>query len=321
LKNYLITGGAGFIGSNLARRLIQDGNRVFIFDNLFTGFERNVPPEALFYKIDVSNVNAMNKVRVPHSIDVVYHLAAQSSGEASFEDPVRDIDYNLKATYNVLEFAVQNGAKRFVFSSSMSVYGEVKDENIKVKETSDCRPVSYYGNNKLASENLIRIFSNAADVNYTIFRLFNVYGPGQNMHNVKQGMVSIYLYYLIKNSPIPVKGSLSRFRDFIFIDDVIHAFIRSENKSETMNTIINLGTGFKTDVNQLLNILLKIFRKEPFDKWVTVSGNTQGDVKGLVGDIGMLKRCLNWTPEYDLERGLEEMKKWLIETKDQWVNN
>lgn len=321
MKTYLITGGAGFIGSNLAKKLLNNGNKVLIIDNLFTGFERNIPERAIFYKIDLSNDKELDKININDHIDVIYHLAAQSSGEASFDDPLRDIDFNYKATYNILNFARKNNVQRFIFSSSMSVYGEVQDENIKASENFMCEPVSYYGCNKYASEKLIKIFANNYDLNYTIFRLFNVYGPGQNMFNLKQGMVSIYLSYLINEEPIVVKGSLNRFRDFVYIDDVLGAFIECENNSRSFGKILNLATGIKTDIRSLLVLLLKIFDKKPFENWIKISENTQGDVKGLVADISEVKNILKWNPTYDIEKGLTEMKIWLDETKSIWRNN
>jgi UDP-glucose 4-epimerase len=200
----------------------------------------------------------------------------------------------------------------------MSVYGNVPSAHGPVREEHDCIPVSYYGGNKLASERLIRIFSKVAGMNSTIFRLFNVYGPGQNMRNMKQGMVSIYLSYLMKNKPVLVKGSLSRFRDFIYVDDVTEACLRSLDARTTFGGTFNLGTSRKTAVKALLDLLLKVYDKKDARKWVLVQGNTAGDVTGLTANISRLKKALGWGPEVGLQDGIGRMKEWLDVSAKFW---
>jgi UDP-glucose 4-epimerase len=317
-KTYIVTGGAGFIGSNLARRLIGLGAKVYIFDDLSTGYKENVPKGALFYKVDVSNTRSLSRVRLPGKVNCVFHFAGQSSGEASFADPARDADVNYKATYNMLKFGEAAGSKRFIFASSMGVYGDVSPKHGAVQEDFPCSPVSYYGSNKLASERLIRIFSKDSGVNSTSFRLFNVYGPGQNMRNMKQGMVSIYLSYLMNDQSVLVKGSLSRFRDFIYVDDVSEACIRSINERRAFGETLNLGTSRRTTVKELLRLLLAAYHKKDFRKWVKVHGHTSGDVSGLTADITKLEKVLCWRPTIEMEEGIGNMKKWLDASESFW---
>jgi UDP-glucose 4-epimerase len=319
MRKYIVTGGAGFIGSNLTKKLIARGNEVFVIDNLSTGFERNVPHGAIFCKADISNTNEISSLKLPDKIDTLYHLAAQSSGEASFEDPLYDIDINYKATCNLLKLAEAKKCGRFIYPSSMSVYGEAYTSDYKMAEEHRCSPISYYGCNKLASEKLIQVFTKNTDIKSTIFRLFTVYGPGQNMLNRKQGMVSIYLSYLLENKPVLVKGSLGRFRDFIYIDDVLEAFISCENDERSYGEIFNLGTGIKTTVQDLLTLMLKLYDKKDFYKWVNVEGNTLGDITGCIADISKLKKLTRWSPKYDLEYGIKKMKAWLEETAEIWL--
>jgi len=321
MRKYVITGGAGFIGSSLAKRLTERGGEVFVLDDLSTGFERNIPRDAIFHKIDISNAAEVLGARLPDKIDAVYHLAAQSSGEASFADPARDIDVNYKATFNMLKLAESKKCKRFIFSSSMSVYGESSADNYRMNEDRRCSPVSYYGCNKLASESLIQIFTKTTMIKPTILRLFSVYGPGQNMLNRKQGIVSIYLSYLLENEPILVKGSLDRFRDLIYIEDVLDVFVSCEDDKRYYGEVLNLGTGVKTTILTLLHTILKLYGKEDFHNWVKVEGSTPGDIMGCVADIVKLKRLVNWSPKYGLEHGIKEMQAWLQQTAKVWLNN
>lgn len=310
MKTYIITGGAGFIGSNLARRLINRG-AVYLIDDLSTGFKKNIPKAAVFCKADVSDMSALLSLRLPDKVDCVYHLAAQSSGEASFDDPVKDIDLNYKATYNVLNLAALKRCKRFIFSSSMSVYGEVPVSHEAISEDFPCNPTSYYGCNKLASEKLIKVFSKNAGIEYTIFRIFTAYGPSQNMTNMRQGMASIYLAYLLHNSPILVKGSLERFRDFIYIDDILEAMTKGEDCKAAYGEVFNIGSSIKTPVKELLEIMLEVYGKDDFKKWVIVKGSTPGDIKGCVADISRLKKALGWKPKFGLQEGITKMKDFL----------
>jgi UDP-glucose 4-epimerase len=319
MKTSIVTGGAGFIGSNLAKRLIEKGEKVIILDDLSTGFLKNIPDGAAFYQVDVSNLQELLHVRFPEKIDTIFHFAAQSSGEASFDDPSRDIDVNYRSTYNMLKFADIVKAERFIYSSSMSVYGEVDLEVAEqISENHDCNPSSYYGCNKLASEKLIGIYTRESNIKPTIFRFFNVYGPGQNMHNLKQGMVSIYMSFLMKDIPITVKGSLDRFRDFVYVDDVTDAVLKSVDSLDMYYGIYNLGTGMKTTVYELLMAILNAFGKDDFKKWVRVEGNTPGDIKGFVADMTKLKKVLNWSHSYDIKTGIHKMKSWIDETKEFW---
>ncbi|MFC1509997.1 NAD-dependent epimerase/dehydratase family protein [Candidatus Omnitrophota bacterium] len=320
MKTYIVTGGAGFIGSALAKRLIEGGKKVYILDDLSTGFEKNIPTGCIFYKVDISDRKRLFDLQFPDKVDCVFHLAAQSSGEASFDDPCRDIDVNYKATYNILELCSRYNCERFIYASSMSVYGDVKESEVSVSEEHSCKPVSCYGVNKLASEKLTKMFVRKTNIKATILRLFNVYGPGQNMANMKQGMVSIYFSYLINNMPINVKGSIFRFRDFIYIDDVINVFIDCENRKEAYGEIFNLGTGVKTTVEGVLKIILKAYGNKDFDKWVYMHGSTSGDIFGLIADASKLKKILKWEPKQNLECGILKMKNWIEENSNSEVS-
>ena len=225
---FLVTGAAGFIGSALSKRLIELGHKVVTVDNLSTGFVENIPNEVIFVKGDCHDKSLIKSLD-KYSFDAIFHIAGQSSGEISFDDPVYDLQTNAESTLLLLKLALKVKCKKFIYASTMSVYGD-QGETL-VKEDSSLNPKSFYGVGKLASEKYLSIFQNFG-INCTALRLFNVYGPGQNMYNLRQGMVSIFLAQAFNHNEINVKGSKDRFRDFIFIDDVVNAFISSYNKEK-----------------------------------------------------------------------------------------
>jgi UDP-glucose 4-epimerase len=301
MKSALVTGIAGFIGSSVAKKLIKDGYTVYGIDNLLTGYAKNVPAEAEFVEGSVAVKEDI--ARLPKKVDAVFHLAAQSSGEISFENPLYDIEANVAGTYNMLSYAKEAGAKKFVFSSSMSVYGECGTK--LVKESYCPVPNSYYGITKLAGEGYARLFSN--EFSTSVFRLFSVYGPGQNMENMKQGMVSIFLSYFLKNEPVVVKGSLDRVRDFVYIDDVVDILTASLDRSQPFE-ICNLGYGRAVSVGELLEAMKKAFGDE--GREIIVDGSTSGDIMGMGADISTLQNLYGKSPKVGIEEGLAMFARW-----------
>ena len=312
-KTVLVTGGAGFIGSCLSSRLIAEGYKVVVIDNLSTGFESNIPQQADFVRLDISKEDFPKKL-AKIKFDYVFHLAAQSSGEISFEDPAYDVKTNVMGTLLLLNWSMEKRIKRFIYASSMSIYGD--DQDLPVKETATPWPLSFYGVGKLASEKYADIFVKKG-LPVTNLRLFNVYGPGQNMKNLKQGMVSIYMAYIANNEPILVKGSKDRFRDFIYIDDVVDAFVRTAFSEKTGNKTFNVATGKQTFVWQLLDEITQAFGYKNGDYPILFEGSTQGDQTGIYADISKIKRYLSWKPKVELSNGIVKMVEWL-KTKREW---
>jgi UDP-glucose 4-epimerase len=301
----LVTGGAGFIGSALARRLIGEGHEVVVADNLSTGQPGNVPERATFVQLDLSEPEALS--RLPHgAYDAVAHLAAQSSGAIGQADPYADMRVNVGATLLLSRWAIDKGTRRFLYTSSMTVYGQGNREPLG--EGSPCAPVSYYGAAKLASENYLRLAA-AAGASVTCFRLYNVYGRGQNLGNLYQGMASIYLAYLLKHVPVPVTGSFDRFRDFVHVDDVVDALMRALNRSTTPSLVYNIGTGKKTTVRELLRMLIAAM-KLPENHPVEEGVGSLSDVFGSVADASRAQEELGWAPRVELRDGLEDMVAW-----------
>ena len=302
MRLYLVTRAAGFIGSAIAKKLISDGHRVVTIDNLSTGCVSAIPEGCEFYKGDCQDPE-IYKAIPQEKYDAIYHIAGQSSGEVSFDNPCYDLRTNTESTLVMLQFCLYNGCNRFLYASTVSVYGEQPD--LPVTEDAHACPQSFYGVGKLASEHYLKIYQSYG-INSTSFRLFNVYGPGQNLENMRQGMVSIYLSQMINSGHIHVKGSADRFRDLVYIDDVVNVFTASEAQSSTYGHIFNIGTGVKTTVKDLIGYLINKYNRP-----VTVeySGTTPGDIHGIYADNRKLNSALGieYTP---LNSGLDNMLHW-----------
>jgi len=305
-KGVLITGGAGFIGSHLAKRLLSNGHAVTIIDNLVTGSKRNIPAGATFIKADLCNKNVLKKIS-SNEYDAVLHLAAQSSGELSNEQPEQDLRVNTLSTLQLLKWCKDCGIPRFMYASSMAVYGD--SAHSPVVESDMCQPLSFYGISKLSSEHYVQHFSNEG-LKTTCFRMFSVYGPGQNLTNMKQGMVSIFLAYLLRGETVWVKGSGDRFRDFIFIDDVVDAWCSSLDCSSTYGKIYNLATGKKTLVRELVEKEIRNFGSDTDIYPVKYEGSTPADQFGLYADISQIREDLAWKPRVGIDNGLKQMIAW-----------
>ena len=233
----------------IASKFANSGYEVIGIDDLSGGKINNVPKNIKFIKMDLSNKKLYGKI--PKNCRSIFHLAGQSSGEISFHEPVNDHKKNVISTLNLLDY-VKNKAKIFYYASSMSVYG--KSNKNKFSENDICKPLSNYGNGKIASENYIRNYKEKLP--FVIFRMFNVYGPGQDEKpKARNGK---YLLSQALNKKIIVKGSLNRKRDFIFIDDVVDCWFKSFH-SKIKNETINLGTGKSISVRKLLRLIQKKF--------------------------------------------------------------
>lgn len=312
MATIIVTGGAGFIGSHLVDRLLAQGDKVYVFDNLVTGVEQNIPKNSIFNNVDIADFEALKQLKLPQSVDYVFHFAAQSSGEASFDDPIRDIDVNYKGTMNMLMLAKHLHCQQFIFSSSMSVYGKSTAQAGAIPENFPMEPNSYYGCNKLASEKIIKIFAEANGITYTILRFFNVYGPGQNLVNMKQGMVSIYLSYLLAKKPIVVKGNLDRYRDQTYVEDTIEAALLCLDNRAAKNQIFNIATGKKTTVKELLAALMEVSGHQAGSYPVEIAPGTPGDLFGCYADATKALKTLGWQARYDLKNGLRKMYDYFM---------
>lgn len=300
----LVTGGAGFVGSCLCRELKAQGHDVVALDDLSNGARENLPQSIPLLEADVSDPVLQERL-VPYGFDVIIHCAAQASNALSFRDPFRDQKSNQEGTLNLLQFARKQGIRRFIFTSSMSVYGA--PQQIPTSETTPCYPDSFYAVHKLASEHYVRVFAQEYGLDYTIFRFYTTYGRGQNLHNRDQGLMSIYLSYFLKNEPILVKGSKDRKRDIIHVDDVVEAIVSSIPQESSYSKVYNLGTGQAKSIEELLRILVASGGKDPKTYPIIYEKSTAGDPFETKADISAIERDLGWKPKISPEEGISLM--------------
>ena len=303
MGNYLVTGAAGFIGSAVARKLIAGEHEVVTIDNLSTGNKNQVPDGVELIECNCQDSTVISKLG-DRRFDAILHIAGQSSGEVSYDDPIYDLQTNGQATLMLMKHALSIGCKKFVYASTMSVYGEsvVQPVNENIRPL----PKSFYAVGKLASENYMRVFSEMG-LATTALRLFNVYGPCQNLKNNRQGMISIYLSQAIQRQAIHVKGSGDRYRDHVYIDDVVDAFLKSMMLNKPEFRVFNIGSGVKTKVKKVVDAIRNGLSNSIFVKY---DGATPGDIHGIYADVRMAKRILNWSPTIDFKSGMDKMIKW-----------
>ena len=303
--NILITGGNGFLGSNLVKKFLNKGHKVIILDYKKNRFSLK-NDKAKYIKCDLTKINSIKKIKFKKKIDVILHCAGQPSAALSFKDPEKDLNLNILITLNILRFAEIMKIKRFVYASTFNVYEE-NNFTPQLKENSPCKPKSLYAVSKLAGENYVKCICEKNNISWNILRMFNIYGPGQDPTNKSLGMINIFLTMALKSSLIEVKGSLDRFRDFVYIDDVVTAWYKVVSLKNTVNKIYNIGTGKKTSIKQLL---FKI--KDLLDKKIIIKElkGTPGDFNGCYASINNLKKDINFTSKVNLKKGLKLFYEW-----------
>ena len=294
-KTVVVTGVAGFIGSRVAARMAAEGFEVVGVDDLSSGKQSNVPSSIDFIQGNLADTQTISKL--PKSAELVLHLAGQSSGEMSFDDPVADLEKNTISTLNLIRYGIAVNASKLVYASSMSVYGNVPDAPIS--EDEHVAPLSCYGVGKLAAEKYLNVF--CKQLPSVSLRMFNVYGPGQDMTNLRQGMVSIYLAQALRSKHIVVKGSLDRFRDFIYIDDVVDAWFRVATLEDIGSNTINIATGARTTVAQVLEAV----QSHVAGTTVEVADSTPGDQNGIYADTTRMRSLLGMSDLVKLADGIK----------------
>ncbi len=274
-----------------------------MLDDLSNGRRENVPAGCTFIEADAGDPATVNLLP---PVDSVIHFAAQSSGPVSADVPYKDLQSNAASTLLLSRWCIRRGIRRFVYASSMAIYGN--PPIVPVSEDAPQIPLSYYGVSKLTSEHLLRVAAQEG-LRPTSVRFFSVYGPGQNLDNVRQGIVSIYLAYLLRGDHVPVTGSLERFRDLVHVDDVVRLCADVLERESTPEPAYNVGGGRPTTVRQLLDALIAA-ADLPRDFPIRELAGSPSDQFGLYADISRARRDFGWSPTIDLADGLKGMARW-----------
>jgi UDP-glucose 4-epimerase len=313
-KRVLVTGGAGFIGSNLADELLGRGYKVTVIDNESTGLRENVNRAAKYIKGDVKNPGDLKKV-FKDKIDVIFHIAGCASTIKAFDDPAQDLYTNVLGTINVLNLAVKHKVARILYASSMTSYGV--PEKLPVKETQPTRPISYYGITKYAGERYVLATGLRTDmalkINATAFRMFNVYGRRQSLTNPYQGVVSIFIGNVLRGEQVTIFGDGRQSRDYVHIKDVADAWIGAIENKRSFGEVFNLGSGIRVPVNSLVDIILKSFGRDRENYRIVYKGARPGDQRHMQADIKKARKLLGWKPKISFDEGMADTIEWAKE--------
>ncbi|MFH1563968.1 MAG: NAD-dependent epimerase/dehydratase family protein [Nitrospirota bacterium] len=295
--NILVTGGAGFIGSNIVDRLINLGHKVVIVDNLSTGKEKNINPLAKFHKLDIQDTK-LEEIFKDEQIDIVIHHAAQIDVRKSVNDPMFDTGVNVLGSINLLQLCVQYNVKKFIFASSGgTVYGEQKV--YPAAEDHPTQPICPYGINKLTIEHYLHYYWTGYNLNYTVLRYANIYGPRQDPWG-EAGVVAIFINKLLKNEQPIINGNGEQTRDYTYVDDVVEANILAINSPTT--GIFNIGTGIETSVNKLFSMILKTMEAKVKEAHGPAK---DGETSRSCIDGTKAKEILGWQPKIKFEEGIK----------------
>ena len=300
----LVTGGAGFIGSNLVDKLIDDGHEVIIFDNYSTGKKENVNPKAKFFLVDISHQPSFKDKTMEEimtGVDVVFHLAAKARVQPSIENPIEYHNTNVNGTLNMLDACRRYGVKRFIFSSSSSVYGDV--EQLPTSEGHELNPMSPYALHKLQGEQYCKLFSELYGLETVCLRYFNVYGERQNTEGAYCLVMGIFAGQLLKGEPMTINGDGENRRDFTYVGDVVDANIRCMDYPLELNgEAFNIGNGDNRSVNQIANLL-----SEDGDR---INKESVIEPKETLANNSKAKKILGWKPTNKIEN-------WIIDYKEE----
>jgi len=293
----LVTGGAGFIGSNLVNRLIDDGYDVSIIDDLSTGKEENINPKARFIQGDISNTITEN-FSFLKDVDVVFHLAAKARVQPSIENPIEFNKVNVGGLLNVLNACVKYKVKRFVYSSSSSVYGNVKQ--LPTPEEHELNPMSPYALQKLIGEQYCKLYNELHGLETVCLRYFNVYGNGMSLEGAYKLVIPIFIEQILNNKPMTVRGDGEQRRDFTYVGDVVDANIRcAEYPLELNGEAFNIGNGDNRSVNQLADMI-------GGDR---VNVDSVIEPRQTLADNSKARKRLNWKPTTKIEDWVEGYKE------------
>lgn len=304
-QRYLVTGGAGFIGRNIVRRLLAEGHEVRVLDNFSTGRRENL--EGLDVELIEGDLTSYHMVqRAVKGVDYILHQGALPSVPRSVNDPIASVNVNVIGTVNVLTAAVEEGVKRVVYASSSSIYGDSPE--LPKHEGMLPAPKSPYAASKLAGEHLCRAFYESYGLETIILRYFNVFGPYQNPHSQYAAVIPKFVTAALSGQPVVIFGDGQQSRDFTFVDNVVEANLAAiEAPKEALGKAFNIACGESFSLLELLEILEGILGK----KIKKLFREPQpGDVKHSRADISRAKKLLGYQPKIRFQEGLQKTVEW-----------
>jgi UDP-glucose 4-epimerase len=300
----LVTGGAGFIGSNVVRLLVGEGYDVAVLDNLFSGHRKNLEPfpKVELVEADVRDERAVG--RAAEGAEVIFHLAASVGNIRSIENPVEDSEVNVLGTIRVLEAARRAKARKVVFSSSAAIFGELR--RLPIDEAHPAEPDSPYGVSKLAAEKLCLAYSRLYDgLEAVCLRYFNVYGVNQR-YDAYGNVIPIFALRMLRGEPLTVYGDGEQTRDFVNVRDVARANLLAA-RSRGLSGAFNVASGVSTTVNQLAGMMREA---AGLDAAVAYAPPRRGEVRDSRADIEAARKALGYEPSVGMREGLAEYMEW-----------
>lgn len=311
MARYLVTGGAGFIGSNIVEELVKRGEKVRVIDNFITGNMENLQPflnRIELIKGDIRDKKALAKAL--KGVDYVVHQAALRSVPKSVDDPFTTNDINVFGTLNLLMAAREEGVRRVVYASSSSVYGDVK--KFPQKESDRPMPISPYGVSKLAAENYCVTFSRTFGLETVSLRYFNVFGPRQNPESKYSAVIPAFLFNMVKGRSPTVEWDGKQSRDFTYVGNVVEANLKACVVPGISGEIFNVACGTSTSVIDIVNMLNRILKTKIRSEYAP---KRAGDVRKTYADIGKIKRLLKIRSLIQFEEGLKKTVEWFMERR------
>ncbi|HID35088.1 MAG TPA: NAD-dependent epimerase/dehydratase family protein [Anaerolineae bacterium] len=297
--NYLITGGAGFLGRRLANKLVETGHNVRVIDDLSTGEKEALDSRVLFTRGDVRDQPKLWTLL--HDIDVVYHLAAKVSLPQSVLYPREYNDVNVSGTVTLMEAMRALGTPRIVLASSGTIYGDQKRQPVDEQVPPDLR--TPYAVSKLASEHYIFTLGRHYGIEAVALRIFNAYGPGQSLPPAYPPVVPQFLNRIMLGGSLVVFGSGKQTRDYVYVEDVVDALMAAGEQPHLDGEVINIGSGVETSVNDLIELIEEVTGRQAH---VLFNQKQSGGVQRLVADIEKAGRLLDYRPQWSLAEGLRE---------------
>jgi len=311
MDKYLVTGGAGFIGSNIAEALVKRGYAVKVIDNLLTGKRENISSfldKIEFIEGDIRDYDVCK--RALEGVDFVLHQAALPSVPRSIEDPLLTTEINIKGTLNILLASREAKVKGFVFASSSSVYGD--DPNLPKKEDTVGNPLSPYAISKLAGEKYCRVFSQIFGLSTVCLRYFNIFGPRQDPSSQYAAVVPNFITRMLKGESPTIFGDGEQSRDFTYVSNVVEANILASKAQGVSGEVFNIACGERTTVNSLASKLNEILKTEISPSY---DEPRPGDVRHSFADISEARKMLKYESLVPFGKGLEETIRWYRERK------